>query len=297
MTRLARLALLLIPLLLAGCKVELNRGLSEREANEIVALLLRSGIPAERGTTVAAAGPGNAGASRNSTVLIPEARFAESVDILRDAGLPRQQFSNIGEVFRGEGLVSSPTEERARYVWAMGQELSRTVSEIDGVLAARVHLVLPENDPLRRESTPGSASVFIRHAPGAAVANLVPQIKEMVANALPGLTYDRVAVTLVPAATTVAVADAAGRQPAALVQVLGLWVHADSAPLVRTLIGIAAAVVAALLGLVGWLFYARRRPDPASVPSPSLGRDLPRELPRDGGRDLTRATAPRALPR
>jgi len=296
MRRHARLALLLPPLILAlllgGCRVELNRGLSEREANEIVALLLRGGIPAERGTATAAAGPGGAaGAARNSTVLIPESRFAEAVDMLRDAGLPRQQFSSMGEVFRGEGLVASPTEERARYVWAMGQELSRTVSEIDGVLSARVHLVLPENDPLRRETTPGSASVFIRHAPGAAVAGLVPQIKELVANALPGLAYDRVAVTLVPAAVTAPAADASGRQPAALVQVLGLWVHAESAGLVRALLGLGAAAILLLAGLAAWLLR-RARAVPGGAPEEAPGPGAPLI-----GRDAPRAPAPRALAR
>jgi len=48
-------------------------------------------------------------------------------------------------------------------IYALSEELSRTVSEIDGVISARVHVVLPENDPLRRDLVPSSASVFIRH--------------------------------------------------------------------------------------------------------------------------------------
>ncbi|WP_338664491.1 type III secretion inner membrane ring lipoprotein SctJ [Pararoseomonas sp. SCSIO 73927] len=258
--RLRPLLLVLPLLLLAACKVELNRNLSEREANEIVAVLLRAGVPAERGTAAAAAGAG-AGAARMSSVLIPESRFADAVEILRSAGLPRQQFSSMGEVFRGEGLVASPTEERARYVWALGQELSRTVSEIDGVLSARVHLVLPENDPLRRETTPSSASVFIRHAPEAAVAGLVPQIKELVANALPGLAYDRVAVTLVPA--TAPAAREGTMQPAAVEQVFGIWVHSDSAGVLRLLIGGGAVLLLLLLGGLGWLAFRRRAAIPA----------------------------------
>ena len=273
--RLARLALLLLPLALAACKVELNRDLSEREANEIVALLLRAGVPAERGqSAVAAGGAGNA--ARSSTVRIPEARFADAVEVLRAAGLPRQQFSTMGEVFRGEGLVASPTEERARYVWAMGQELSRTVSEIDGVLSARVHLVLPENDPLRREATPGSASVFIRHAPEAAVAGLVPQIKEMVASALPGLSYDRVAVTLVAAAAP-QVAREGTMQPAAVEQVFGIWVHGESAGVLRLLIGGGAVLALLLLGLLAWLLLGRRRAPVSLSAAPSSG--LPQGLP------------------
>ncbi len=247
--------LLLAALLLSGCRVELHRGLGEREANEIVAVLMRQGITAER-----LADPKD----RTITVRVEEGRFADAVEVLRTHGLPRQQFRSMGDVFRGEGLVASPTEERARLIWAMGQELSRTVAEIDGVLSARVHLVLPENDPLRRGATPSSAAVFIRHAQEAPVAQLVPQIKLLVANGVAGLSYDRVAVTLVPAAAALAPATA----PPAMEPVLGLWVHADSAPRLRAALMAGAAALAVLLGALGFALWRLRAARPgASVPA------------------------------
>src|SRR5207253_392127 len=84
--------------------------------------------------------------------------FADSIAILKEAGLPKQEFQTMGQVFKKDGLVSSPMQERAQMIFALSQELSRTVSEIDGVLSARVHLVLPENDPLRQQLVPSSAS-------------------------------------------------------------------------------------------------------------------------------------------
>jgi type III secretion protein J len=68
------------------------------------------------------------------------------------------------------------------------------VSEIDGVLSARVHLVLPENDPLRQQLVPSSASVFIRHRASLPINDLVPQVKLLVANSVAGLSYDKVSV-------------------------------------------------------------------------------------------------------
>ena len=85
-------------------------------------------------------------------------------------------------------------------IFALSQELSRTVSEIDGVLSARVHLVLPENDPLRQQLIPSSASIFIRHQASVPMNDLVPQIKMLVANGAAGLSYDKVSVILVPVA-------------------------------------------------------------------------------------------------
>ena len=80
------------------------------------------------------------------TVMVDKARFADAINILKEAGLPKQEFQSMGQVFKKDGLISSPTQERAQMIFALSQELSRTVSEIDGVLSARVHLVLPEND-------------------------------------------------------------------------------------------------------------------------------------------------------
>ena len=60
-------------------------------------------------------------------------------------------------------------------IFALSQEALASVLEIDGVLSARVHLVLPENDPLRQQLIPSSASVFIRHRSTTPVGNLVPR--------------------------------------------------------------------------------------------------------------------------
>jgi type III secretion protein J len=58
--------------------------------------------------------------------------------------------------------------------------------------------VLPENDPLRQQLVPSSASVFIRHRASMQMDSLVPQIKMLVANGVAGLSYDKVSVILVP---------------------------------------------------------------------------------------------------
>ncbi|MGX1346056.1 type III secretion system YscJ/HrcJ family lipoprotein [Bradyrhizobium japonicum] len=137
---------LAMPLLLSliGCKTDLYTKIQEREANEMLALLLGKGVDAVR--VVAKDG--------TSTIQVEEKQLAYSIDLLNVEGLPRQSFKNLGEVFKGSGLVASPIEERARYVYALSEELSRTISDIDGVLSARVHVVLPKNDLLRQGATP-----------------------------------------------------------------------------------------------------------------------------------------------
>jgi type III secretion protein J len=185
----ARLAVAVIcATAVASCKSELYTDLDQQQANQIVATLREHGIPADRS-------PGKAG---RMTVSIDESRFAEAIEVLNDNGLPKQEFATLGQVFKKEGLISSPVEERAEMIFALSQELSKTVSEIDGVLSARVHLVLPENDPLRQQLVPSSASVFIRHRASVPINDLIPQIKMLVANGVAGLSYDKVSVILVP---------------------------------------------------------------------------------------------------
>ena len=225
-------------LLLAGCKEQLNSGLSEPEANEVVALLLRHDIPASRA-------PDAKGGTL--TVSVESSRFADAVELLRVHALPRAHHDTIADVFKGNGLVVSPVEERARMVYALGQELSRTISDIDGVLTARVQPVLPDNDPLRRDLPPASASVYVRYAAGSHVTDLVPQIKMLVANGISGLSYEKVSVVLVPAE-----APAAAAPVPAMQEVGGIWVYGGSASLLQALLAGAGALTAGLAGLLGW---------------------------------------------
>lgn len=181
---------------LASCRSDLYTNLDQQHANEIVATLREHGIPADR----------SPGKGDRITVSVDESRFADAVQVLNDNGLPRTEFATLGDTFKRDGLVSSPVQERAQMIFALSQELSRTVSEIDGVLSARVHLVLPENDPLRQQLIPSSASVFIRHRASAPINDLVPQVKMLVANGVAGLSYEKVSVILVPVAERTLVA-------------------------------------------------------------------------------------------
>ena len=158
----------------AGCEKEttLHAGLEERQANLVMAALLGDGIschktPGEEGTW---------------NVMVDESKFAAAVNLLERKGLP--------------GMISSPSEERIRFMDALAQDLSRTISCIDGVIDARVHVVLPENDPFARNALPSSAAVAIRSRWDADLTDLVPSIKGLVKNAIEGLTPEKIMVTI-----------------------------------------------------------------------------------------------------
>ena len=175
-------------ILLSGCdkEVALHSQLEERQANLVMAALLDGGISCHKT-------PGDEGLWN---VMISESRFAEAANLLESKGLPRRAYQGVAEVFKKTGMVSSPSEERIRCMDALAQDLSRTISGIDGVVDARVHVVLPENDPFAKNSLPSSAAVAIRSRWNADITDLVPSIKNLVKNSIEGLKYEKIAVTV-----------------------------------------------------------------------------------------------------
>lgn len=176
---------LVVASLTAACQSELYRGLNQRDANAMLALLVRHGIEARRESVDAT----------TFRVTVPEKDVTRAIDLLRAAGLPRESFQSFGEVFRGDGLVVSPYEQRIRMMFAQNQELTRTITGIDGVVSARVHVVVPELDLRGQPQTKPTASVAVHYRPGVDTSELAAKIRTMVANGVQGLAYRDVALS------------------------------------------------------------------------------------------------------
>jgi type III secretion protein J len=129
-------------------------------------------------------------------IMIGENDFARAANLLERLGLPRREFKGVSESFKKTGMVSSPSEERIRFMDALAQDLSRTITSIDGVIDARVHVVLPDNDPFAKKTLPSSAAVAIRARWDADLSNVVPSVKSLVKNAIEGLQYEKISVTI-----------------------------------------------------------------------------------------------------
>ncbi len=171
---------------LAACKVGLYSSLNEQEANEMVTALGTEGIDAEKERLE----------NNQWQVLVEKDQLPVSLDLLRAQGLPNERYASLGDVFQKQGLVSTPAEERMRYIHAMSQELSQTLRKVDGVVAARVHVVIPANDPLSDKIRPSSAAVFIKHRADVDLRMLAPAVKDLVAHSIEGLTHEQVSLSL-----------------------------------------------------------------------------------------------------
>lgn len=189
--------LLAAAFIFSGCseRVELHRQLSEQEANEVVAELADKHIRAQK-----------IPAKDGVVVVVNATDIGRAVRTLEAVGLPRVARTTLGDTFRKEGVISTPLEERARYIYALSQELEATLSNIDGVIVARVHVVLPERIAPGEPIQPASASVFIKHDPRLDPDNIRARVRRMVASSIPGMTSavdnsQKLTVIFVPATT------------------------------------------------------------------------------------------------
>lgn len=154
-----------------------------------MAILINRGIGVEK----------SSGKEENTWIIqVDSDMVADSVELLSKYGYPRDRFMGVGQQFQKSGLVSSPSEERIRFMNALSQDLAETITHIDGVINARVHVVLSENNPLTETMHPSSAAVFIKYRRGSGVESLAPQIKRMVTNSIEGLEYEKVSLAFFP---------------------------------------------------------------------------------------------------
>jgi type III secretion protein J len=181
---------------LAGCEQTVYNNLSEQDANDVLLTLLKGGIGAEKRV-----------GEKGFSIWVDSSKMAAAIGILNANGQPPQHYADMGEIFAKNSLISSPAEERIRFTYGVEQAIAKTLSQIDGVLSARVQIVLPSNDPLATAAKPSSASVFLKYRADMNMQVIVPEVKDLVVRSVEGLTVDNVAVTLFPARATEADSD------------------------------------------------------------------------------------------
>jgi type III secretion protein J len=233
-------ALAALVAVVGGCTVPVAAGVEEGDANRIVVALDRASVDATKEVDPAADG--------RFRVVVPRDDVARALVTMSAEGLPRPNPAGVLSSVDKGALVPSRAAEHAEVVAGLAGDLERTLEGVDGVLSARVHLSLPESDPLspsRDTAAPaGKASVLIEHR-GGATPIAASDVQRLVAGGVAGLSPENVAVVTV---ARVGPPSAAG-DPAQLAHVGPIAVARTSARPLQVAIGALLAAIAALAGL------------------------------------------------
>jgi type III secretion protein J len=227
-----------------GCSTPIQHGLDETAANEVLTALERGGIEASKAR--------DESNGEVFVISVPKVHTLRALQLLQSLGLPRGRRSGFGEIYKQASLVPTPTEERARYLEALAGEIERTLETVDGVVAARVHLVLPEPDPLAVDGKPrvaAQAAVLLKARPAPAALREA-EVQKLVAGSVAGLLPEAVAVVVTPAT------EAPSLRTPALASVGPLQVDRGSRKL---LVGILLGGLAIIAMLAALLLIAARR--------------------------------------
>ena len=127
--------------------------------------------------------------------MVPAERVHDARLQLASQGLPQGKNSSFELISKDPGFGVSQFMENARYQYALESELARTISSLQAVEAARVHLAIAAAIGVRARSPAGqrlgAAAAARRPPPG---AEQVSAIVHLVASSIPELDSDKVTV-------------------------------------------------------------------------------------------------------
>ena len=161
--------------------------LSERETGQVMDALTAAGIEFKL--------------SPSGAVSVPETKVQEARIRLASQGLPQSDAMGMELIQKESGLGTSSLMEAARYQSVLETELARTISKVQGVQGARVHLAMPKPSVFVRDERKATASVMLQLYPGRQLEpGQVAAIVHLVASSVPDL--QAADVTLVDQAGT-----------------------------------------------------------------------------------------------
>jgi flagellar M-ring protein FliF len=156
--------------------------LSSADATEIIAYLDQSGVKYEF--------------SRRTGLISVAADDVHQMRLkLASEGLPKGDGNGFEMLYKEQEIGVSSFMEKARYQRALEQELARTITSLESVKVARVHLAIPKQSAFIRRDGKPEASVVVNLYPGRDLTEQqLDGISNMVASSVPGLNVSDVSV-------------------------------------------------------------------------------------------------------
>ncbi|MBI2791113.1 MAG: flagellar M-ring protein FliF [Gammaproteobacteria bacterium] len=156
--------------------------LNARDSGDVVEALQRTGIPYKID-------------ENSGVVLVDAAKVQEARIKLAGIGVPSHSGNGFEILDKDSMFGASQLLERARYVRAQQGELERTISSIEHIKSARVHLAIPKQTTFLKDKKEPSASVFVDIYGGYKLEpDQVSAITHLVASSIQGLSAQNVTV-------------------------------------------------------------------------------------------------------
>ena len=128
-------------------------------------------------------------------ITVPANKYHEARIFLASKGIPKNGAMGIESLKDQSAMTTSQFMEQVRYVAAMEQELAKTITQIDSIQTARVHLAMPKQSVFVRDRTPPKASIVVTPFPGRAVTQTqVQALIHLVSSSVPLMTTENVTV-------------------------------------------------------------------------------------------------------
>ena len=166
-------------------------GLDQVQANEVVALLQKNNIKADKKNL----------AKEGYSVSVSRDDFATAVDLIEIHNLPSKPRIEVAEMFPADALISSPRAEVARIYSAIEQRLEQTLNQIAEVVTSRVHVSYDMNNTdAHKDKKPVHVSALLKvKNEGYSETSLIADVKRLLRNSFNNLEYEDISVVLTPA--------------------------------------------------------------------------------------------------
>ncbi len=187
-----RSMLVVTVVMLAGCRAQIQHGLDERDANEVVTALVDRGFDAKK--------VAEKGKKPSYAIELDDEHATDALRVLTELKLPRPARTTTRDLAAQTSIVETPGQEHMRQTEAQEGDLSQMLEGMDGVESAAVELVVPAPPRPGVPVTPSKASVLVRAKPEA-IERLTQQragLQALVAGGVEGLKPEDVTVLLDP---------------------------------------------------------------------------------------------------
>src|SRR5690349_19072036 len=128
-------------------------------------------------------------------IMVPADQVGKMRMAMAQSGLPNGGSTGYEIFDKPEGFGTTSFIQNINHLRALEGEMARTVGTLAQVQTARVHLVLPKREMFSTQTTPATASVFLRLRPGAQLSReQISAIQHLIAASVPQLDPSQVSI-------------------------------------------------------------------------------------------------------